>query len=1104
MRGLLVISFVLLVLSINIASVSATSDVAYIYKRSYKIDNNFVSVFNELGLEVDKISETTLSTVNFSKYKLIFVGDEIYKYANKIPVMDYPSVISNYDQGDIFGLTDEDGVNKLGASFPLNVMLMNQTLNQVYTKAKDGSLAIVYFYLRDQNKAPGMTSVARIYSPNTLDRKPGDAIAYASSEALMANGINRKGKLCFYGIIKTKYWTPEARQLFIDCVNYVASECSSDLDCTSQDIGDKYCIGNDVYQDIKNFHCQDAGTAKSQCVDNIVSNLIEKCADICSNGQCINVTCMNDSECDDSNLYTEDKCLNPATINSTCQHNPIKCLNNLDCGIDGFVGLPFCSGLNIFRDYITFTCQNQGQVTSFCTNSTQAILNQTCSDACDNGACKTITCTKNSDCGINTLSGDVCSGLNIIKNYLNFSCINPGTFSSSCSNVSGSYLIQQCSQQCSLGQCIQINCTTDLDCDDGNARTVDECAFKGTPSSYCRNTEVNCLEDNDCGFSGSTGNEYCSTDDVFKNFQNSVCNNKGTLNSSCSITISQQFIADCGEDYCTNFSSNYCKINDVYHSRTCYDKGCFLGSCFSNPFQQESLVEECDYGCFNGQCNPQCRVNSDCGNSILILECSGNYLVNITTNPKCINGSCGLDVINNTKLCEFGCANSMCIPGIHDVALVDLTNSFNKIFLEYANGTDILTENPVLSCKDTIKAKVKTENIGNFYENVILTGNIAGNPFSLSAIINLAPGASSERTSLTPYISLNLPAGFYNIIINAIIPIDNNPGDNIATRQIQVICPECTADSDCPDDIIGSNYCSNDDTYQDITEFSCASGKCVNSTHSEKADDCGEDYCDNWQNYCNGGEVWKKRTCYDKGCSAGACFSNPNLEDEFVKNCSLGCTNGTCNNICDDPPAECIKSGDDLICQPNLSDADGTFIDNFGMDYHLNYYGQDLFVYRNQAGSGNILYKFNNINISADEVILSLFYKSTWMNSDSFYPGNPTKDILQVGIINSAWNKNTVTWGSHPLLGDIYSEITIDKSQAALLCSTVYGACSPGTGQFIDFNVTAIYKLWQSGTANNGFYIQSKYGDYAYPPGVAEASGNYFNRNATIIYKDVC
>jgi len=70
---------------------------------------------------------------------------------------------------------------------------------------------------------------------------------------------------------------------------------------------------------------------------------------------------------------------------------------------------------------------------------------------------------------------------------------------------------------------------------------------------------------------------------------------------------------DCGSDYCGSWQANYCKSNNVYHNRTCHDKGCSLSSCFDNVNTEEQLVQTCSYGCSIGVCSAlQGDTNGDC------------------------------------------------------------------------------------------------------------------------------------------------------------------------------------------------------------------------------------------------------------------------------------------------------------------------------------------------------------------------------------------------------------------------------------------------------------------------------------------------------------
>src|SRR3989344_1110348 len=102
---------IILLFSVSLASaigISTTGDVAYIYDKGYKIDNNIIKSFNDLGLKVDNISISKVSSTDFSKYRIIYVGDERFSNPNIIPITNNPTIISNYYHGSDWGLTDNE------------------------------------------------------------------------------------------------------------------------------------------------------------------------------------------------------------------------------------------------------------------------------------------------------------------------------------------------------------------------------------------------------------------------------------------------------------------------------------------------------------------------------------------------------------------------------------------------------------------------------------------------------------------------------------------------------------------------------------------------------------------------------------------------------------------------------------------------------------------------------------------------------------------------------------------------------------------------------------------------------------------------------------
>src|SRR3989344_3800422 len=1046
----------LLVIVLVLPLISA-ADVAYIYNKDIRIDQNIINEFNSSGLSVNTIQENKISTTDFSKYKIVFVGDELFDNPSKIPIGQRPTIISNYYHGAVFGLTDNDGISQLANNKPLNVNKNSQII-QVYTDAfyqSGSSLAIPYYYLADENKASGFVKTAGTYTGSAgLDI--GDVISYASAGTQLVNGKTLNSKVCFYGLETIKngkrssdYWTPAAKQMFEECVAFTGSQCSNDNDCNDSDaytkdtclnpgqinsqctyqnitcfndnectdgnertvdqcvnpgqtssycrntevnclydldcgatgyIEENFCFSDDVYRNFQNASCINAGTLQSHCDIDVSPKLIEQCSDTCSNGACVDIVCYNNNDCNDSDAYTKDTCLNPGQINSQCTYQDIACITDNDCNDSDVYTKDTCKNPNTPQSYCEYEdiecitdndcndnnhlttdiCLNPGTISSQCDhNPVECVYDSDCndnnsstSDSCLNNICHNdpIECFTNADCGTDSQSSLFCSSNNVVQTTTNYTCLNAGTKNSQCTHNTETSTIEQCSDICSNGACVDINCNTDSDCSDDDERTDDKCVNPGTTASFCRNTEVNCLNDLDCGATGYIEENFCFSDDVYKKYQNATCIDPATLDSYCVISVTPIKTQECEDanentyDYCyqpqnqsaicnhdfvqcdnnndcgtTQLLNNFCKGDDLwanYSVPLCNNPGLPNSQCSSE--NEQNFVEECSFGCSNGQCNEaECTYDYECGIIHGNEFCVGDDLHTITITPVCTVGSCDENTNEVVETCEFGCSQGACLEGGHDVGFIDFTNSFNKIFLEYNNGTDILDEMPVISCNETIKAKVEAKNFGDFYENVTLNGNAGGIVFSLSDINNMIPGGTNFRTSLSPYINLNLPSGFYNITVEAIIPIDDNPSNNQAIRTIEIQCetPECTQNNDCgsitsiitcngnnvvnvtnaPQCITGE--CSENiiNNILEVCQFGCYQGECIPG-ECEVDSDCPSD---TETEQCLGNDL--NVTSVDYFCNQGTCQQET---ESNIEECTFGCSENQCI------PGECNDNAD--------------------------------------------------------------------------------------------------------------------------------------------------------------------------------------------------
>lgn len=310
-----------------IGSISAANDahVAYIYKS--KSDKNILNLFSNLRLKVDLIKESSLP-MDLSDYKFVFVGDE--NFAKDIPIDEYPIVIMNHYIPKKTGLVDNVGISQLVSNKPLFVNFQGRQV-KVYNAYKDNrGASLSYYYLDNANMAASLEQYLGTYSTSS-GADFGTVSAFGSSGDVLDNGDVLKQNICFFGITRTDYWSNDAVNFFKDCVKYVFDYttippetivCSKDFDCgANQLIGLPSCSNNNVFRNFISFKCNNPGINTSYCTNQTSLQLVEGCADGCSNGKCNAVSCTKNSDCDDGNFLTEDVCVKEGTTDSICIHN---------------------------------------------------------------------------------------------------------------------------------------------------------------------------------------------------------------------------------------------------------------------------------------------------------------------------------------------------------------------------------------------------------------------------------------------------------------------------------------------------------------------------------------------------------------------------------------------------------------------------------------------------------------------------------------------------------------------------------------------------------------------------------------------------------------
>lgn len=295
----------------------------------------------------------------------------------------------------------------------------------------------------------------------------------------------------------------------IGCDAGTCIECSTESDCNGGDdwTGSAYCSFNDIYQIYMDATCSNPGTAASSCSYSDSLQLKQSCAGECINGKCDNIECTANSDCgtdtwldgqycssgtEVSKKYRAFTCNLPGTTSSYCSHTDtaqvidtcsstcslglclnIECYSNRDCGKDTWDGAATCQSGDVWQTRTEQECIYPGTTSAYCSADTTNKKRTDCDFGCENGVCldniptqtNQYVCSANSDCGANGLVGSpTCQAGNVWQTNRVYTCNNPATFLSYCSQSNTPQLKESCSGDCLNGACIANSCNAASDC----------------------------------------------------------------------------------------------------------------------------------------------------------------------------------------------------------------------------------------------------------------------------------------------------------------------------------------------------------------------------------------------------------------------------------------------------------------------------------------------------------------------------------------------------------------------------------------------------------------------------------------------------------------
>jgi len=460
--------------------------------------------------------------------------------------------------------------------------------------------------------------------------------------------------------------------------------------------------------------------------------------------------------------------------------------------------------------------------------------------------------------------------------------------------------------------------------------TNNECDGSGN-CIYCTSHEYYSCYDNDvywynkcdnkedkkaeCGedFYGSW-TEYCDGNDLRKkrNYYNRYC-----FDSNCKLNIIEQDekiktctygciintagIAQCKEicykDSDCGSEGSYdahCKNGNVYMYYSvphCASPGQLDSYCYRT--EEERVVQYCQYGCTNDQCNiPECTNKCVYGEK----RCSGEYKQTCGNYDAdvCLEWPPTTDGQGNEH-CEFGCENNDCILEIRCYLDCDCPNSFC-----IWSGDKMCVDENV------------TDDDGGDVWQYGQSFKRCVNPGTKDAYCTDGPGVQQLRKKIEcghtvcdeggePFcwdgkVAKNYNCMYVGCTIGSYTCYQSEGGKFKIIKECQQGCTDGTCNEDFCYDYCGNGQTRCNENYSQICG-NYDSDSCLEWPSSSDGSGnvyCGESYCTNWQNYCQDGDVWRNRSCYDLGCSIGNCLNSSRIDKEKLRNCTYGCESNEC------------------------------------------------------------------------------------------------------------------------------------------------------------------------------------------------------------------